>query len=104
YDADDIRSAGDPARIERTLDKLLAAERPLIAVADGIFWSGAAAELREFVELTGIPAYARRAGQGAIPEDHPLAVRGAWKKPFKGCADVVLAVGFDFWSGEHFGQ
>lgn len=104
YDTDEIRSAGDPARIERALELLVAAERPLIACADGIFWSGAAAELREFVELTGIPAYARRAGQGAIPEDHPLAVRGAWKKPFTGRADVVLAIGFKFWSGEHFGE
>src|SRR5512139_1404063 len=47
YETDDIRSAGDPAKIERALELLLAAERPLIAAADGIFWSGAAAELRE---------------------------------------------------------
>ena len=31
-------------------------------------------------------------------------MRGAWKKPFTGRADVVLAVGFKFWSGEHFGE
>ncbi|HUE38028.1 MAG TPA: thiamine pyrophosphate-dependent enzyme, partial [Candidatus Binatia bacterium] len=76
----------------------------LIAAGDGIFWSDAAAELREFVELTSIPAYARRTGQGAIPEDHPLAVRGVWKKPFTGRADAVLAIGFRFWSGEKFGE
>jgi len=104
YDPDEIRSQGDPARVERALELLLQAERPLIACGDGIFWSRAAAELREFVELTHVPAYARRAGQGAIPEDHPLAVRGAWKKPFTGRADVVLAIGFRFWSGEHFGE
>jgi acetolactate synthase I/II/III large subunit len=104
YDPDDLRSQGDPAKIERTLELLLSAERPLIACGDGLFWSQAADELREFVELTHIPAYARRAGQGAIPEDHPLAVRGAWKKPFTGRADVVLAIGFRFWSGEHFGE
>ena len=68
-----------------------------------MFWSDAAAELRAFAEATGIPVYCRRAAQGAVPEDHPLAVRGAWKKPFTGRADVVLAVGFKFWSGEHFG-
>ena len=32
-----------------------------------------------------------------------MAIRGAWKKPFTGNADVVLAVGFRFWSGEKFG-
>jgi acetolactate synthase-1/2/3 large subunit len=104
YAADALRSQGDPRAIERALELLLAAQRPLIAAGDGVFWSGAAAELREFVELTSIPTYARRAGQGALPEDHALAVRGVWKKPFTGRADVVLAIGFRFWSGEHFGE
>ena len=82
----------------------MAAERPLIAGGDGLFWSQAGPEMREFVELTNIPVYARRAGQGAVSEEHPLAIRGAFKKPFTGNADVVLAIGFRYWSGEHFGQ
>ena len=48
--------------------------------------------------------YCRRAGQGAVDEANPLAIRGAWKKPFTGQADLVLAVGFRYWSGEKFGQ
>jgi 2-hydroxyacyl-CoA lyase 1 len=48
--------------------------------------------------------YARRTGQGAVPEDHPLAIRGPWKKPLTGHADAVLAIGFRFWSGEKFGE
>lgn len=104
YPPDELRAAGDPAKIERVLEMLQSAERPLIAAGDGVFWSGAAAELEEFVELTGVPAYARRTGQGAVPEDHPLAIRGVWKKPFTGRADVVLAIGFRFWSGEKFGE
>ncbi len=83
---------------------LHAAERPLIAGGDGLFWSQAAPELKEFVELTSIPVYARRAGQGSVSEEHPLAIRGAFKKPFTGRADVVLTLGFRFWSGEHFGR
>jgi acetolactate synthase I/II/III large subunit len=104
YPAGELRGAGDPAKIDRILEMLQGAERPLIAAGDGIFWSDAGAELREFVELTGIPAYARRTGQGAVAEDHPLAIRGVWKKPFTGRADVVLAIGFRFWSGEKFGE
>jgi acetolactate synthase I/II/III large subunit len=100
----ELRAAADPAKIERVLEVLQSSEQPLIAAGDGIFWSGAAEELREFVELTGIPAYARRTGQGALPEDHPLAIRGVWKKPFTGRADAVLAIGFRFWSGEKFGE
>ena len=104
YDPEDLRSQADPRQIERALQLLLAAERPLIVGGDGLFWSNAAPELREFAELTQIPVYTRRAGQGAVPEDHPLAVRGSWKKRFTGRADVVLAIGFKFWSGEHFGE
>src|SRR5579885_675112 len=104
FTVDDVRSAGDPAKIDRALELLVAAERPLIAGGDGLFWSQAGPELREFVELTSIPVYARRAGQGAVSEEHPLAIRGAFKKPFTGRADVVLTLGFRFWSGEHFGQ
>jgi len=104
FTVDDIRSAGDPSHIDRAVELLHAAQRPLIAGGDGLFWSRAGAEIREFVELTSIPIYTRRAGQGAVSEDHPLAIRGAFKKPFTGRADVVLAIGFRYWSGEHFGQ
>lgn len=104
YAADDLRSQGDPRQIERTVELLLSAERPLIAGGDGIFWSDAALELNELAELTHTPVYCRRAGQGAMDEANPLAIRGAWKKPFTGFADLVLAVGFRFWSGEKFGQ
>src|ERR1700741_582897 len=104
YAPGELRSGADPRSIEQAIDIVLAAERPLIVAGDGVFWSGAAAELREFVELTNIPVYARRAGQGAVAEDHPLAIRGPWKKPFTGRSDGVLAIGFRFWSGEKFGE
>jgi len=104
YAPGELRSGADQHSIEQAIEILLAAKRPLIAAGDGIFWSGAAAELREFVELTNIPVYARRTGQGAAPENHPLAIRGPWKKPFTGRADAVLAIGFRFWSGEKFGE
>src|ERR1700741_337231 len=104
YAPGELRSEADPDSIKQAIEILAAAKCPLIAAGDGIFWSGAAAELREFVELTNIPVYARRTGQGAAPENHPLAIRGPWKKPFTGRADAVLAIGFRFWSGEKFGQ
>jgi acetolactate synthase-1/2/3 large subunit len=104
YDPDELRSQGDPRAIARVAELLLRAERPLLVGGDGVFWSGAAAELTELAELTGSPVYTRRAAQGAVPEDHPLSVRGAWKKPFTGRADLVISVGFRYWSGEKFGQ
>jgi acetolactate synthase I/II/III large subunit len=104
YPPDALRSAADPAAIDRVLEAVARAERPLIAAGDGVFWSGAAAELRALAGQLQIPVYTRRAAQGAVPEDDRLAVRGAWKKPFTGRADLVIAIGFRFWSGEHFGE
>src|SRR5204863_2894570 len=104
YAPDALRSAGDPAAVERALEALAGAERPLVVAGDGVFWSDAAAELCELAVRLQIPVYTRRSAQGALPEDDALAVRGAWKKPFTGRADVVLVVGFKFWSGEHFGE
>ena len=104
YSADELRAQGDPRAVERAVELLLAAERPLLVGGDGVFWSDAGPDLRELAELTSTPVYSRRAGQGAVAEDHPLAVRGAWKKPFTSRADVVISFGFRFWSGEHFGQ
>src|ERR1700720_2678893 len=46
FTMDDVRSAGDPSKIDRALEMLVAAERPLIAGGDGLFWSQAGAELR----------------------------------------------------------
>jgi hypothetical protein len=40
----------------------------------------------------------------AVAEDHPLVIRGRWKKPLTVRADAVLAIGFRFWSGEKFGE
>jgi len=104
YAPEELRSAGDPTAIARALEALARAERPLIVAGDGVFWSDAAAELRAFAERLEVPVYTRRAAQGAMPEDDRLAVRGAWKKPFTARADVILAIGFRFWSGEHFGE
>jgi acetolactate synthase I/II/III large subunit len=104
YDPDELRSQADPRAVDRAVDLLVKAERPLLVGGDGIFWSNAGQELCELATLTRTPVYCRRAGQGALSEEHPLAIRGAWKKPFTGKADVVLAVGFRYWSGEKFGQ
>jgi acetolactate synthase I/II/III large subunit len=104
YPPDALRSAGDPAAIDRVVEAMARAERPLIVAGDGVYWSDAAAELRALAEALQIPVYTRRAAQGAVPEDDRLAVRGAWKKPFTGRADLIIAIGFRFWSGEHFGE
>lgn len=86
------RPSGDPDLVKQAVTLLKDAQRPLILTGTGVFWSGASAELKEFVELTGIPFYTTPQGRGVIPEDHPLCFLGARNTAFRE-ADVVLVVG-----------
>ncbi|MGH7917190.1 MAG: thiamine pyrophosphate-binding protein, partial [Candidatus Binataceae bacterium] len=86
------RISGDPAMVKRAIALLKQAKRPLILTGTGIFWSGAMRELKQFVELTGIPFYTTPQGRGVIPEDHPLSFLGARNQAWKE-ADVVLIIG-----------
>lgn len=86
------RISGDPAMVQRAIAMLRQAKRPLVITGTGVLWSGAMAELKEFVELSGIPFYTTPQGRGVIAEDHELSFLGArnfaWRE-----ADVVLVVG-----------
>lgn len=82
------RPQGDPTLVKEAVDLLLGAERPLVIAGSGVWWSQAAKELQEFVELTKIPL---GRGQGSVPADHPLCV-GATRVGTKD-ADVVFLLG-----------
>ncbi len=51
------------------------ADRPVLYTGGGIITSGAAAELRKFVEATRIPITTTIMGIGGFPEDHELSLR-----------------------------
>src|SRR5216683_594661 len=86
------RVSGDPDLVKQAIALLKQAQRPIVLTGTGVFWSGAMAELKEFVDLSGIPFYTTPQGRGVIPEDHPLSFLGARSKAFKE-ADIVLVVG-----------
>ncbi len=88
----DARPAGDPSLIKRAIDLLAKAQRPLLVTGSGILWADATAELRQFVEATGIPFFTTPQGRGVIPEDHPRAFPAARSMAFRE-ADVVLVIG-----------
>jgi acetolactate synthase-1/2/3 large subunit len=50
-------------------------ERPVLYCGGGIITANASAELREFVEHTGIPVATTLMGIGAFPEEDPLSLR-----------------------------
>lgn len=86
------RPAGDPAQIDKALELLKTAKRPMIVVGSGGWWSQAQHALKAFVEKSGIPAFTRNNGRGLISDAHPLcfgasALSGLFK------ADVALIIG-----------
>jgi len=86
------RVSGDPDLVKKAIAILKDAKRPVIVTGTGILWSKAMAELKEFVELSGIPFYTTPQGRGVIEEDHRLSFLGARNQAWKE-ADAVLFVG-----------
>lgn len=92
----------DPAGIERALDLMNQAQRPMILAGGGALYGGASDALVRLAELWGAPTMTTLAGKSVFPETHPLA---AWLGGAKGTeignvlapkADVLLAVGARF--------
>lgn len=65
---------GHVRQIEKALDLIATAERPLVYAGGGVVLSGASAELLEFVEAAAIPVTTTLMGLGAVPGDHPLCL------------------------------
>jgi acetolactate synthase I/II/III large subunit len=96
--------AGNPALVKKAVTLLLEAQSPVIVAGDGIYWSGASAELTELVEMLQIPVNTRRLARGAVPEDHPLALSAGFRKQFLKNADLILIIGHRLGYLERYGQ
>lgn len=96
------RCGADPEGVTKAVDMLLAAERPVILVGQGVKYGGAAADLLALAERLGIPVAYSASGTGAIPADHPLCLGlVARNGPYQANhaarqADVLLALGVRF--------
>jgi len=84
--------AARPEAVERALDLLARAERPAIMAGGGVWFAGAAAELREFAEFTQTPVFSNEKARGCVPEDTPLGF-GSFVPIAAGRPDVVLILG-----------
>ncbi|MCM3660603.1 glyoxylate carboligase [Georgenia satyanarayanai] len=103
------RPAASRAQVDRALDMLLAAQRPLIVAGGGVVNAGAEAELVELAERLGVPVVPTLMAWGAIADDHPLAAGmvGIQTSQRYGNAtflesDFVLGVG-NRWANRHTG-
>jgi tartronate-semialdehyde synthase len=97
------------AQIEKALDMLAAAERPVIVAGGGIINADAADLLVEFAELVDVPVIPTLMGWGAIPDDHRLmaGMAGLQTSQRYGnenllASDVVLGIG-NRWANRHTG-
>lgn len=96
------RVGADPEGVVKALDMLLAAERPVILVGQGVKYSGAPKALLELAERLQIPVAYSASGQGALPSDHPLdlglVARNGYYQANSATrqADVLLAIGVRF--------
>lgn len=88
-----IPTAGDPRRVERLAELLLAAKRPIIVAGDGVYWSNASDNLRALAELMQVPVNSRRTARGAVSEVDPLGVPAAVRGAMLAEADLIILVG-----------
>ncbi|MFD5383725.1 glyoxylate carboligase [Streptomyces sp. NPDC127074] len=103
------RPAATRAQIDKAIELLQAAERPLIVAGGGVINADAAELLVEFAQLTGVPVVPTLMGWGAIPDDHPLmaGMVGLQTSHRYGNAtllesDFVLGIG-NRWANRHTG-
>jgi acetolactate synthase-1/2/3 large subunit len=96
------RCGADPDGVVKAVDMLLAAERPVILIGQGVKYGGAAADLLQLAERLQIPVASSSSGLGGIDTEHPLSVglvarNGAYSANHATRqADVLLALGVRF--------
>ncbi|HEX5452418.1 MAG TPA: oxalyl-CoA decarboxylase [Stellaceae bacterium] len=81
-----------PESVARALDLLAQAERPLAILGKGAAYARADAEIRSFLEATGMPFLPMSMAKGLLPDDHPQSAAAARSYAI-GNADVVLLAG-----------
>ncbi len=104
------RPAPDHKAVDRAMEVLAEAKRPIILAGNGCVRRRASHQLRRFAEATGIMVAHTFMGKGALDDRHPgslltagLGSRDHVTEAFEQ-ADVVLAIGYDMieWPPDHW--
>jgi oxalyl-CoA decarboxylase len=86
------RQLPDLEAVDRAIDLLASAKRPLIVLGKGAAYAQADEQIREFVETTGVPYLPMSMAKGLLPDDHPQSAATARSLALRS-ADVVMLVG-----------
>ena len=94
-----LRNGPCDSDLDRAIDLLAAAERPVIIAGSGAYWSRAEDELKRFVEASGVPLFTTNLARGMVPDTHPLCFGYADATINRGAenacqqADLIMIVG-----------
>lgn len=86
------RQAPDAAAVDRAVELLANAKRPLVVLGKGAAYAQADEPIREFIESTGVPYLPMSMAKGLLPDDHPQSAATARSLAMKR-ADVIMLVG-----------
>lgn len=102
----------DPKAVEKAVELLLKAERPVICAGGGAITSGASEALVQLAERIGAGVSFTWNGKGSVPEDHALCVGAVGQtgtssgNTITASADVIVSVGCRFtdWSASSYAK
>lgn len=81
-----------PDAVKRAVDLLKGAKKPLVILGKGAAYAQADAEIKSFVEKSGIPYLPMSMAKGLLPDNHPQSASAA-RSYVLAEADVVMLVG-----------
>lgn len=87
-----VPPAVDADALDRAVDLLSKAERPVIMAGTNVWWGHGETALLRLAEQLRIPVLMNGMARGVVPADHPLAFSRARSRALGG-ADVALIVG-----------
>lgn len=100
--------AGALAEVVRMIEQ---AERPIVMIGSGAYWSGSADALGRLAETVGLPVFSSNAGRGLLPDAHdwsfgaPVPLGSAFMSAIS--ADLVICLGvrlgYPLLNGAYFG-
>ena len=81
-----------PEAVDRAIELLAGAQRPLVVLGKGAAYAQADNQIRAFIEATGLPFLPMSMAKGLLPDYHPQSVAAARSLALHR-ADVVILVG-----------
>ncbi len=94
-------AAAADADVARAAAVIKAAKKPVAVIGKGAAYARAEAEVKAFIEETGIPFLPMGMGKGTIPDNHPLSAAANRARALAGCDVCILIAARLNWLMQH---